>query len=54
MIGLSLVATGLAMAGAQAFVTGRLSRRIGELRAAIVGLAVAELAAFAYAFVTHS
>lgn len=53
MIGLSLVVTGIAMAGAQAFVTGRLSKQIGELGAAIFGLTVATLMALAYAFITH-
>jgi len=54
MIGLSLVATGIAMAGAQAFLTGRLSKRIGELRTAIVGLSSAAALALAYAFITHA
>lgn len=53
MIGLSLVATGIAMAGAQAFLTGRLSKRMGELRAAVFGLASAALIALAYAFITQ-
>ncbi|HEY8540165.1 MAG TPA: TCR/Tet family MFS transporter [Steroidobacteraceae bacterium] len=54
MIGLSLVATGIAMAGAQAFVTGRLSKRIGEHNAAVLGFATASAIAVAYAFVTHA
>ena len=54
MIGLSLVATGIAMAGAQAFVTGRLSKRIGEQGAAIFGLAAAAIIALAYAFITEA
>jgi MFS transporter, DHA1 family, tetracycline resistance protein len=53
MIGLSLVATGIAMAGAQAFLTGRLSKRVGELNAALLGLAVAGTMMVAYAFITQ-
>lgn len=54
MIGLSLVATGIAMAGAQAFLTGRLSKRIGELGAATFGLISAATFALAYAFITDA
>jgi DHA1 family tetracycline resistance protein-like MFS transporter len=54
MIGLSLVATGIAMAGAQAFLTGRLSKRLGEFGAALLGLSVAAAIAVAYAFITHA
>jgi MFS transporter, DHA1 family, tetracycline resistance protein len=53
MIGLSLVATGIAMASAQAFLTGRLSKRLGEFGAAVLGLSVAAAIAVAYAFITH-
>ncbi len=53
MIGLSLVVTGLAMALAQAFVTGRLSKRIGETGAAYSGLAFAAAVALSYAFVSQ-
>jgi MFS transporter, DHA1 family, tetracycline resistance protein len=53
MIGLSLVATGIAMAGAQAFLTGRLSKRLGEFGAALLGLSVAAAIAVAYAFITR-
>lgn len=54
MIGLSLVATGVAMAGAQAFLTGRLSKQFGETGAAVFGLVVAAAMALAYAFITHA
>ncbi len=54
MIGLSLVATGIAMAGAQAFLTGRLSKQIGEFGAATLGLIVATLLAIAYALITEA
>jgi DHA1 family tetracycline resistance protein-like MFS transporter len=53
MIGLSLMATGLAMALAQAFVTGRLAKRIGEVGAAFFGMTVAAVLAVAYAFMSH-
>ena len=53
MIGVSLMATGIAMALAQAFLTGRLSKRMGEVRAAMLGLSVAVTMAIAYAFVTQ-
>jgi len=53
MIGLSLVATGLAMGLAQAFLTGRLSKRMGESGAALFGLIVASIMALAYAFITE-
>lgn len=54
MIGLSLVATGIAMSGAQAFITGRLAKRVGEHNAAVLGFATATAMAIAYAFVTHA
>jgi DHA1 family tetracycline resistance protein-like MFS transporter len=54
LIGLSLVATGIAMAGAQAFLTGRLSKRIGEFGAATLGLSAAAVIALAYAFATET
>jgi DHA1 family tetracycline resistance protein-like MFS transporter len=54
LIGLSLVATGIAMAGAQAFLTGRLSKRIGEFGAATLGLFAAAAIALAYAFATET
>jgi len=53
MIGLSLVATGLAMAGVQAFLTGRLSRRMGDVGAPLFGLSIAATIAVAYAFITQ-
>jgi DHA1 family tetracycline resistance protein-like MFS transporter len=53
MIGLSLVATGIAMAVAQAFLTGRLSKRVGELNAALLGLAVAVAMSILYAFIAQ-
>lgn len=51
MIGLSLVATGVAMAIAQATLTGRLTVRIGGERAALLGLSTAALMALCYALV---
>jgi DHA1 family tetracycline resistance protein-like MFS transporter len=51
MIGLSLVATGIAMALAQATLTGRLAARIGGERAALLGLSTAALMALCYALV---
>ena len=53
MIGASLMVTGIAMALAQAFLTGRLSKRIGEARAALLGLSTAAAIAVCYAFITH-
>jgi DHA1 family tetracycline resistance protein-like MFS transporter len=53
MIGASLMATGIAMALAQAFITGRLSKKIGELRAALLGLSMGVTMMIAYAFLTH-
>lgn len=51
MIGLSLVATGIAMALVQALLTGRVAKRIGEARTALFGLGVAAAAALSYAFI---
>jgi DHA1 family tetracycline resistance protein-like MFS transporter len=53
MIGVSLMATGLAMALAQAFITGRLVKRIGEVGAAYFGMTIAAVLAVAYAFMSH-
>ncbi len=53
MIGVSLMATGLAMALAQAFVTGRLVKLIGEVGAAYFGMSIAAALAVAYAFMAH-
>ena len=52
MIGASLMVTGIAMALAQAFVTGRLSKRIGEVKAAMLGLSVGIAMAISYALIT--
>ena len=51
LIGASLAATGLVMAGAQIFVIGRLVKRIGEMGAALTGLlwGAGALVAFALA-----
>ena len=54
MIGVSLMVTGITMALAQAFITGRLSKHIGELRAAILGLMMATIVSLAYAFATQA
>jgi MFS transporter, DHA1 family, tetracycline resistance protein len=51
MIGLSLVATGIAMAFVQATLTGRVAQMIGEAHTAILALTIAAAAAFAYAFI---
>jgi DHA1 family tetracycline resistance protein-like MFS transporter len=49
MVGLSLAATGVVMASVQIFVIGRLVARIGELGAAVLGLAWGAAAMLAYA-----
>jgi len=51
MIGLSLVVTGVAMALVQAMLTGRVAKRIGEARTAILGLSMAAATAISYAFI---
>jgi DHA1 family tetracycline resistance protein-like MFS transporter len=51
MIGVSLMLTGVAMALSQAFLTGRLAKRIGERRAAHFGLTIAATIAICYALV---
>ncbi|HEY4369829.1 MAG TPA: TCR/Tet family MFS transporter [Steroidobacteraceae bacterium] len=53
MIGLSLVATGAAMALVQMGLTGKVAKRLGEARAAMAGLTVAALACLAYAFAPY-
>jgi MFS transporter, DHA1 family, tetracycline resistance protein len=53
MIGASLMVTGIAMALAQVFITGRLSKRIGEARAAILGLSMAVVVAIGYALISR-
>jgi DHA1 family tetracycline resistance protein-like MFS transporter len=53
MIGISLMVTGLAMALAQATLTGRLSKSMGETGAAFLGLWVAVALAILYAFVPY-
>jgi DHA1 family tetracycline resistance protein-like MFS transporter len=52
MIGLTLVATGAAMAIVQAFFTGRIAKRIGESSAAMLGLAFAATVNVVYALLT--
>jgi DHA1 family tetracycline resistance protein-like MFS transporter len=52
MIGLTLVATGAAMAVVQAFLTGRIAKRIGESSAAMWGLAFAATVNVIYALLT--
>lgn len=49
MIGLSLVATGVAMSLVQFGLTGRVARHIGEARTALLGLSAAAVACLAYA-----
>ena len=53
-IGWSLAAAGLAMALAQAFVTGRAIARFGEARTVVIGMVVGGLSFLAYVFVTQS
>jgi DHA1 family tetracycline resistance protein-like MFS transporter len=50
MIGLTLVATGTAMATVQFFLTGPIVHRIGEQRAATLGLVASSLGCLAFAF----
>lgn len=49
MVGLSLAGVGLGMALVQTFVTGRLTRRLGERQVAMLGMAVGTLCFAAYA-----
>jgi DHA1 family tetracycline resistance protein-like MFS transporter len=53
MVGVSLAASGLAMAIAQAFVTGRAIARFGEARTVVIGMIVGALSFLAYVFVTQ-
>jgi len=54
MIGASLAASGLAMALAQTFITGRAIARFGEARTVVIGMVVGGLSFLAYVFVTQS
>jgi DHA1 family tetracycline resistance protein-like MFS transporter len=54
MIGASLAASGLAMALAQTFITGRAIARFGEARTVVIGMLVGGLSFLAYIFVTQS
>ncbi len=54
MIGLSLVATGVAMAVVQAVLVGRIVKRIGETGSAFLGLATAVIALLAYAIASRA
>jgi DHA1 family tetracycline resistance protein-like MFS transporter len=54
MIGASLAASGLAMALAQTFITGRAIARFGEARTVVIGMVAGGLAFLAYVFVTQS
>ncbi|MFM7027895.1 MAG: TCR/Tet family MFS transporter [Chakrabartia sp.] len=49
MVGLSLAAVGLGMALVQTFVTGRIVRRLGERRVALLGMTIGTLCFAAYA-----
>ncbi len=53
MIGWSLAASGLAMALAQVFITGRFIARFGEARTVVIGMVAGGLAFLAYVFVTR-
>jgi DHA1 family tetracycline resistance protein-like MFS transporter len=52
-IGWSLAASGLAMALAQTFVTGRAIQRFGEARTVVIGMIVGALSFLGYVFVTQ-
>jgi len=52
-IGLSLAASGLAMAIAQIFITGRAIARFGEARTVVIGMGVGVLVFLGYVFVTR-
>jgi DHA1 family tetracycline resistance protein-like MFS transporter len=52
-IGWSLAASGLAMALAQTFLTGRAIARFGEKRAVVIGMSVAVLCFLGYVFATR-
>ena len=54
MIGLSLMVTGMVMAGVQAGLTGRVVSAIGETRAALLGLSMGATACLAYALAAQS
>lgn len=54
MIGLSLSAVGVVMAGSQFFLTGRAVARLGERNAASLGLIASVSAYIAYAFATET
>jgi DHA1 family tetracycline resistance protein-like MFS transporter len=54
MTGWSLAASGLAMATAQVFITGRAIARFGEARTVVIGMVVGGLSFLAYVFVTQS
>src|SRR3954468_11367904 len=53
MIGASLAASGLAMALAQTFITGRAIKRFGEARTVVIGMMVGGLSFLAYVFVSQ-
>ena len=54
MIGWSLAASGIAMALAQVFITGRAIARFGEARTVVIGMVAGGAAFLAYVFVTQS
>jgi MFS transporter, DHA1 family, tetracycline resistance protein len=53
MIGLSLAAIGVCMAGVNILVMPRLAPRLGERKTAMVGMSFGALAMFAYAFAPY-
>lgn len=53
-IGATLALSGLSMAVAQVFVTGRLVKRFGELKVAMIGVVTGMTMFLAYAFMTES
>src|SRR6185436_17865143 len=53
-IGATLALSGLSMALSQIFLTGRLVKRLGEVRAAMVGVAWGVTMFLAYAFISSS
>ena len=54
MIGLSLAATGLGMVLVQGMLTGRIVRRLGEWRTALLGLGTAIASYVVYAFIPQA
>ena len=54
MVGASLAVVGIVMALSQGFLTGRIVKRFGEMRAAMIGLVCAAVCYAGYAFATQT